>query len=159
MVIQISIKLNSKEVIIISKINNEIITNVDLENEIKYLLITSSNLKELSRKDLLELSKNSLIREILKKKEIKKFINVNKISNLEKKVIKQHYESLGFDNKSNYINFLQNEGISLSYQNKLLQNNSEYSYIWKIQRKIKIDESAIKKKIKIYKSRQKTLWS
>ena len=114
-------KTNSKEIIIIAKVNNEIITNVDLENQIKYLLITSSNLKELSRKDLLELSKNSLIREILKKKEIKKFINVNKISNLEKKVIKQHYESLGFDNKSNYINFLQNEGISLELvKNKLI---------------------------------------
>ena len=85
-----STKLYSKEVIIISKIDNEIITNVDLENQIKYLLVTSSNLKELSRKDLIELSKNSLIREIIKKKEIKKFINVDKISNLEKKLIKQH---------------------------------------------------------------------
>ena len=102
-----STKLYSKEVIIISKIDNEIITNVDLENQIKYLLVTSSNLKELSRKDLIELSKNSLIREIIKKKEIKKFINVDKISNLEKKLIKQHYESLGFADKSNYINFLQ----------------------------------------------------
>ena len=144
-----SIKLNSKEVIIISKINNEIITNVDLENEIKYLLITSSNLKELSRKDLLELSKNSLIREILKKKEIKKFINVNKISNLEKKVIKQHYESLGFDNKSNYINFLQNEGISLELvKNKLITEQLWNTLIYeKFKEKIKIDEST--KPIKI----------
>ena len=155
-----SIKLNSKEVIIISKINNEIITNIDLENEIKYLLITSSNLKELSRKDLLELSKNSLIREILKKKEINKFINVDKISNLEKKLIKQHYESLGFENKSNYINFLQNEGISLELvKNKLITEQLWNTLIYeKFKEKIKIDESAIKKKIKIYKSQQKKLY-
>lgn len=155
-----SIKSHSKEVIIISKINNEIITNVDLENQIKYLLITSSNLKELSRKDLLELSKNSLTREIIKKKEIKKFINVDKISNLEKKLIKQHYESLGFADKSNYINFLQKEGISL----ELVKNKLTTEQLWntlvyeKFKEKIKIDENAIKEKITIYKSRQKKLY-
>ena len=57
------LKLYSKEVKIISKINNEIITNIDLENQIKYLLITNSNLKNLDKKDLIELSKNSLINE------------------------------------------------------------------------------------------------
>ena len=155
-----SINLYSKEVIIISKINNEIITNVDLENQIKYLLITSSNLKDLSKKDLLELSKNSLTREILKKKEIKKFINIDKISNLEEKLIKQHYESLGFENKSNYINFLQNKGISLELvKNKLITEQLWNTLIYeKFKEKIKIDESAIKKKIKIYRSRQKKLY-
>ena len=66
--ILISINIYAKEIKIISKINNEIITNIDLENQIKYLLIINNNLKNLSRKDLIELSKNSLIREILKKK-------------------------------------------------------------------------------------------
>ena len=41
--ILISINIYAKEIKIISKINNEIITNIDLENQIKYLLITNSN--------------------------------------------------------------------------------------------------------------------
>ena len=49
--ILISINIYAKEIKIISKINNEIITNIDLENHIKYLLITNSNLKDLSKKE------------------------------------------------------------------------------------------------------------
>ena len=48
--ILISINIYAKEIKIISKINNEIITNIDLENHIKYLLITNSNLKDLNKK-------------------------------------------------------------------------------------------------------------
>ena len=103
----IPISVFSKEIKIISKIDNEIITNVDLENQIKYLLITNSNLKDLNRKDLIELSKNSLIREILKKREINKFISVNEKSNLEEKLLKQNYRSLGFENISDFKSFLQ----------------------------------------------------
>ena len=47
----VSINIFSKEIKIISKINNEIITNIDLENQIKYLLITNNNLKNLSEKN------------------------------------------------------------------------------------------------------------
>ena len=72
--ILISINIYAKEIKIISKINNEIITNIDLENHIKYLLITNSNLKDLNKKELIELSKNSLINEILKKKKLISFL-------------------------------------------------------------------------------------
>ena len=101
------INIFSKEIKIISKINNEIITNIDLENQIKYLLITNNNLKNLSRKELIELSKKSLIREVIKKREINKFISVSEKSNLEEKIIKQNYTSLGFENISDYKSFLQ----------------------------------------------------
>ena len=72
--ILISINIYAKEIKIISKINNEIITNIDLENHIKYLLITNSNLKDLNKKELIELAKNSLINEILKKKKLISFL-------------------------------------------------------------------------------------
>ena len=65
----------SKEVIIISKIDNEIITNIDIEIEKQYLLLLNNNLNELSENEFFELSKNSLIREIIKKKEIYKTFN------------------------------------------------------------------------------------
>ena len=111
--ILISINTYSKEIKIISKINNEIITNIDLEHQITYLLITNSNLKDLDKKDLIELSKNSLINEILKKKEIDKFLSINEKSSLGEKLVKQNYMSLGFENKSDYKSFLERKGISL----------------------------------------------
>ena len=156
----IPISIFSKEIKIISKINNEIITNVDLENQIKYLLITNSNLKNLSRKDLIELSKNSLIREILKEKEINKFISVDERSNLEEKLVKQNYTSLGFENKSDYKSFLQVKGISLELvKSKLVIEQLWNTFIYeKFKEKVKINENEIKKKIMIYKSKQKKLY-
>ena len=156
----IPVSIFSKEIKIISKINNEIITNVDLENQIKYLLITNSNLKNLSRKDLIELSKNSLIREILKEKEINKFISVDERSNLEEKLVKQNYTSLGFENKSDYKSFLQVKGISLELvKSKLVIEQLWNTFIYeKFKEKVKINENEIKKKIMIYKSKQKKLY-
>ena len=38
--------INATEVKIVAKINNEILTNIDIENEIKYLLILNTNRKK-----------------------------------------------------------------------------------------------------------------
>ena len=72
--------VNSSEVKIIIKVNSEILTNIDIENESKYLITLNPNLKNLSKKDLYELSKNSLIRQILKKEEVLKFFKLEKYS-------------------------------------------------------------------------------
>ena len=158
--ILISINIYAKEIKIISKINNEIITNIDLENQIKYLLITNSNLKDLNKKDLIELSKNSLINEILKKKEIDKFLSINEKSSLGEKLVKQNYMSLGFDNKSDYESFLERKGISL----ELIKSKLVIEKLWntliyeKFKEKVKINENQIKKKIKKYKNQQKKLY-
>ena len=158
--ILISINIYAKEIKIISKINNEIITNIDLENQIKYLLITNSNLKDLNKKDLIELSKNSLINEILKKKEIDKFLSISEKSSLGEKLVKQNYMSLGFDNKSDYKSFLEKKGISLELvKSKLIIEQLWNTLIYeKFKEKVKINENQIKKKIKIYKNQQKKLY-
>ena len=59
---------NSQKIQIITKVNNDIITNIDVENEKKYLLLLNNNLSKLSNKEFLNLAKNSLIREKIKKK-------------------------------------------------------------------------------------------
>ena len=158
--ILISINIYAKEIKIISKINNEIITNIDLENHIKYLLITNSNLKDLNKKELIELSKNSLINEILKKKEIDKFLSVNEKSSLGEKLVKQNYMSLGFDNKSDYKSFLERKGVSLELvKNKLIIEQLWNTLIYeKFKEKVKINENEIKKKLKIYKNQKKKLY-
>ena len=52
---------------ILIKVNNEIITTVDILNEIEYLTLLNNSYEKLSKKEIYELSKNSLIREKLKK--------------------------------------------------------------------------------------------
>ncbi|MDC3043712.1 peptidylprolyl isomerase [Candidatus Pelagibacter sp.] len=52
------------------KVGEEIITNYDIQVEKNYLIFLRPNFKKLSEEEKLELSKNSLIREIIKKKQL-----------------------------------------------------------------------------------------
>ena len=52
---------------ILFKINNEIITTIDLFNEAKYLKTLNKNLENLEDEKIFEIAKNSLIREKIKK--------------------------------------------------------------------------------------------
>ena len=58
------------EIIIKYKIDGEIITNIDILNEKNYLTFLRPDLKNISGDELLKISENSLIREIIKKKEL-----------------------------------------------------------------------------------------
>ena len=147
----------SKEVIIISKIDNEIITNIDIEIEKQYLLLLNNNLKELSENEFFELSKNSLIREIIKKKEIYK--TFNKQSEMTKnKVIKNFYNRLGFDKKNEFINFLDKKNINFeNLKQKLIIEAMWNQLIYiKFNNKIRIDKNSLKNEIiNYYNSKEK----
>ena len=65
-IITISLKTNIAFAIenkIVLKIDNEIVTSLDVKNEQTYLTALNPNIKNLSQKEIYELSKNSLIRE------------------------------------------------------------------------------------------------
>lgn len=53
----------SKEIKIVKKINNEIITNIDIYKEIKYLTILNQELTKFQEKELTKIALNSLERE------------------------------------------------------------------------------------------------
>ena len=140
---------NSSEVKIVSKVNNKILTNIDIENESKYLLILNSNLKNLNKNELYELSKNSLIRQIIKKEEVEKRFNLEKNSELSEKLLKKNYTALGFKNEEKYSNFLIKEGLNIEFlKEKLLIERLWNSLIYeKFKNKIKIDQNIIKNQV------------
>ena len=61
------------------KIENEIITNIDIEEEKKYLIFLNPNLKKLNTEQITKISENSLIREIIKKRRRKKLLVKQKL--------------------------------------------------------------------------------
>ena len=140
--------VKSQEIIIISKIDNEIITNIDIEIEKKYLLLLNNNLNELSENEFFELAKNSLVREIIKKKEIYK--SFNQQSEITKnKIIENFYNRLGFDKKNEFIKFLDTKNISFkNLKEKLIVEAlwNQLIYI-KFNNKTRIDKNSIKNKI------------
>jgi peptidyl-prolyl cis-trans isomerase SurA len=70
---------NSSENKILFKINNEIITSLDIFNELQYLQIINKEFKNIKKAEAFQISKNSLIREKIKEIEIKRIINEIKI--------------------------------------------------------------------------------
>jgi len=64
--------VQSIEIKIIHNIENEIITNIDIKREFKYLVALNNSLKELNKEKILNISNESIIREKIKKIEILK---------------------------------------------------------------------------------------
>ena len=58
----------SQDIFIVAKVDKEIITNIDIELEKNYLLLLNNKLNKISKNEFFKLAKNSLIREIIKKK-------------------------------------------------------------------------------------------
>ena len=147
----------SQEIKIISKVDDKIITNMDIQNEKKYLLLLNNKLSELSENEIHNLAKNSLVKEIIKKKEINKlFKEQDEKSNI--KIIENFYNRLGFDNKNEFINFLNKKKIS--YENlkeKLIIDGMWNRIIYiKFKNRIRIDKKSIEKEIiDYYKSKDK----
>ena len=67
--------VNSKENKILLKINNEIITSVDILQEIKYLSIINTEFSQTEKNQAIEIAKNSLIKEKIKRFELLKYFN------------------------------------------------------------------------------------
>ena len=73
-------QVQSIETKIIHNIQNEIITNIDIKNEFKYLIALNNSLKRLDKEKILSISNESIIREKIKKIEILKNFKEIKIN-------------------------------------------------------------------------------
>ena len=135
---------------ILVKVNNEIITSIDILNEINYLKILNPKIQELSQKRLFEISKNSLIREKVKKINLLKIID--KIYVEEKylnTLIKNIYTQKNIKSLEDYKIYLKNNNLTYQY----IKNKITIERLWnemifqKFNTKVKIDKNQIKNEI------------
>ena len=140
----ISLEINIK-----AEINNEIITNIDIENEKKYLIFLNPKLNELKNKDIQNIAQNSLIKEIIKKKELKKFFDVDKEYNFVDKIEKNLLLKKNIKNKDEFINFLNSNNLKYNQ----IRNKLKIEALWnqlvykKYINNVKLDEELMRKKI------------
>ena len=147
----------AQEIKIVSKVDDKIITNLDIEIEKKYLLLLNNKLSKLSENDIFYLAKDSLIKEIIKEKEINKLFKKKDKQN-NNKIIKNFYNRLGFDNKNEFIKFLNKNKISFeNLEEKLIIEGMWNRIIYiKFKNKVRIDKNSIEKEIiNYYKSKNK----
>ena len=137
------------EVNIILKVNQNIITNIDLREEKKYLTFLRPNLKQLSEDELVKFSKNSLIREAIKKKEIDViFKNINE-EKLREKLVSRLIKFKKAKNEEEILKII--EFNKLNYEkviNKLKYESLWNEYIYqKYIKSVKIDKNNLKKEL------------
>lgn len=131
------------------KIENEIITNQDIINEGNYLVSLNENLKELPKSQLKKIARNSIIREKIKKIELSKYFDFEKVDDEMDKIIANVYAKLNFKNKNQFKNHLSSYDLKLTDVKEKLK----IEYLWnrfiykRYKDKISIDEKKIYNKI------------
>ena len=141
-----NIPSNSFEVNIEIKIQDQIITNIDILNEKKYLYFLNPKLENIDDEIVNKLAKESLIKEIIKKNEISKFFNFNdnkKINNIaETNLLK----SKNIHSRNDFKEILKN--INLNY--KTIENKLKIETLWSqlIYEKYKDNVKVNKKKLR-----------
>ena len=99
------------EVFIVAEINQEIITNIDLDFEKRYLVSLNPNLQKLDQNRITEFAKNSLINEKIKRIEIEKKFEIVPNQALLSKVIGNIYTSIGISSLSEFKDYLVQKNI------------------------------------------------
>ena len=135
---------------ILFKIENQIITSLDIENEYKYLIALNPNLKNSNKSDIITLSRRSIIQEKIKEIEIENNFNNPKIPpEYIQQILKNVYSKIGIDNLDNFKEYLKKNNINFED----VRNKLEIEALWnqlifaKFSSKVKIDEEKLKIKI------------
>ena len=137
------------EVFIIAKENQEIITNIDIDFEKKYLVSLNPNLNKLDENRITEYAKNSLINEKIKKIEIEKNFEIIPNEILLSNVIADIYSSIGISSLSEFERYLsQNEVDIKRVKEKIAIEIAWNDLIVRIfNNEIEIDENLISKEL------------
>ena len=150
---------SNDEFYIIYNVKNTLITNIDVKKESTYLIALNNQLKNLGENDIFNISKESILRENIKKIELLKYFKLdsNKKNPLIESYIKNFYQRLKLANKVEFKEFLKNNDLSITFiENKILIEILWNKLIFdKYQNQVKINEEKLKNEIQSNKSTQR----
>mgnify|MGYP002826263228 FL=1 len=108
------------------KIDNEIITSHDIEQEINYLKALNPGLKQINKDELLVVAKRSIIKEFIKKKEIEKYKKLNLENPQINNVLSNLIKNLNLQNENELENYLNTFNFSIEELKKKIQIENEW---------------------------------
>ncbi len=135
---------------IIIKIDNKIITTLDIYNEIKILKLLNKDLGELDNNEINQIAKNSIKKQKIREIELEKYYK--EISIPEDKLnpyFKNYLIKLGFENVDKFNQFAKKNNLNIN----LIKEKITIELLWnqlvynKFNKNIKIDKKMIKKEI------------
>ena len=139
------------------KIGEQIITNIDILNEKNYLIFLRPDLKNISNKEIIEIAKNSLIREIIKKKELGKIFKIDDTSKFLEEVKKNLFSFKGVKDEEELRKIIEENNIE--YDEVI--EKIKYESLWneliykKYSSYVKINKKNLKRKLQMEMSKDK----
>ena len=143
-------KLAGSQVFIKAKVNNKIITNIDIKNEKNYLLALNPNLRNLPDENINRYAIDSAINEKVKKLEIERLYEIEVNNNIINKIIKDLYSEIGISNLEEFKKYLTKYNINLDVVEKKIAIEVAWNdyIVQKYNNAVLVDEDKIRNKIK-----------
>ena len=135
---------------ILFKIEDQIITSLDVINEYKYLVALNPNLKKADEKDIIKLSQKSILKEKIKNIEIKRNLENPKVpEKFLEQILMNIYTKIGLSNLNDFKKYLIINEVDFENVKKKLEIEALWNelIIFKFSSKVKIDEKKLKDEI------------
>ena len=136
---------------ILIKVDNEIITSVDILNEINYITSINNKSENLEKDKIYEIARNSLIKEKIKEIALRNiFVEIKLDEKDYHRIILKNYSKTGINNINELEIYLNKFGIN----KKILKNKFTINVYWnkliydKFSKNVKIDIEKIKERLK-----------
>ena len=144
---------------IIYKINNEIITSVDIQNEINYLIALNDQLSKLDENKLISIAKESIVRERIKKSELVKYFVLDQKNPLLKKIIKNFWIKLNVNNEEEFIEYLKLYNLTIEKVLEKIEIETTWNQLIydRYKNQIKINKNEIEKNLKSNPKKEETV--
>ena len=157
----ISISNSTNNIFIVAKVDGKIITNFDIKKEADYLKTLNPKLLNLEKKRIYDLSKNSLINEIIKKDELSKYVDLKENNEENTLMINQYlndlYSKLNIKNEQDLKQLLKSkktysiEEVREKLKIEILWNQLIYARYGQL---VKIDKKKLSEKIEKMKNKR-----
>ena len=141
---------NALENKILFKVDNEIITTIDIYEEIRFLKMFNPEMNDLSEAELFEISKNSILRDKIKKIEIMNFVKTIKVEDkFIFNLIRSRYSNINISSFEDFENYLKDKNFNVDnirekFTIELIWNDLIYQ---KFNKKVVINKDKIRKEI------------
>ncbi len=140
-----------EDIKIILKVENEIITNIDLLNEKNYLIALNNEISNLPEEKSLLLAKNSIVKEKIKKNEINNYFNEEYKYEISEIMLKNLTNRIGLNSIEELKEYLQKFNLNLSFIEEKTKNEDMWNRLIynKYKNQINIDVKELKNRLKI----------
>ena len=145
----IFLPLKAFESFIVVKVNDEIITNIDLDMQYKYLIILNKEIRNMDKEIQLKLAKESIIREKIKINELVKYYTLDSSQKYLDVVVEDFYKRLDIENLEDFKNYLSEYNLDI----ETIRSKGQVEILWnqligsKYKDQLNINENILKQQI------------